>query len=96
MWIKILIYFFFNFYRTSNPREPFETIRISGLTPNVIREHIEEIFGAYGEIINCNFPVNNITKLNTGFCIVTYKSSDFARNAFEELNEVLFFSSSIE
>ena len=70
------------------PKEfSYKTIRVHGLTLNVLEAHLKEIFGRYGEV-SCNLPLQPITRVNKGYAILTYQSASAAKAAFDEMNEV--------
>lgn len=41
----------------SAPSTGFKVVVVGGLTKNVSRGHLEEIFGEYGRVTGCDLPV---------------------------------------
>ena len=77
--------------RPNEDRLSFQTIRVTGITRNVLENHIREIFGRYGTITSCHFPINQLTNAAQGFTIITYESTRAAQAAFDEMNQVNTF-----
>ena len=44
------------------PNGGFKVIVIGGITKNVSRGHLEEIFGEYGRVTGCDLPVFKVCK----------------------------------
>ncbi|MCQ2817180.1 MAG: RNA-binding protein with serine-rich domain 1 [archaeon] len=54
---------------------------VQGLTKNVNKAHLKEIFGNYGEINEVYFPIDNSTRLNKNYAFVEFKDLNDAEKA---------------
>ncbi|XP_029655354.1 RNA-binding protein with serine-rich domain 1-B-like [Octopus sinensis] len=71
----------------SPPMRPLK-IFITGLSMNVNKDHIYEIFGVYGSILNVNIP-SDIThpQFSKGHAYVTFEDPDSAEDAVKHFND---------
>ncbi|CAD6572387.1 MAG: hypothetical protein CYPHOPRED_004819 [Cyphobasidiales sp. Tagirdzhanova-0007] len=58
-----------------------KTIIVNHLTKNVTEKHVEEIFGAYGEVKKVEMPINRRVNAHRGSAIVVYLSTSDASKA---------------
>ncbi|EEB05864.1 RNA-binding protein [Schizosaccharomyces japonicus yFS275] len=72
--------------RSPSPRRYSSTILIENITRNVTKEHINEIFGAYGTIDDIDFPLFRKSHEPKGYCYVTYAYADQAETAVDRMN----------
>ncbi|KAK9762247.1 hypothetical protein K7432_012204 [Basidiobolus ranarum] len=63
------------------------TIRITGLTRNVGKAHIEEIFEFYGRVKEVELPINRKLSTNKGVAFVTFEKVIDAERAIECMHE---------
>ncbi|ORY28600.1 hypothetical protein BCR39DRAFT_451859, partial [Naematelia encephala] len=70
---------------SASPRPPaeegFKVIVISGLTKNVHKGHLEEIFGAYGRVVGLDLPIFKVSGLNRGKAALEYEGPAQAKEA---------------
>ncbi|KAL1920136.1 uncharacterized protein VTP21DRAFT_1282 [Calcarisporiella thermophila] len=70
-----------SFSRSRSPPPKSSKIYVDNLTRNVTREHLEEIFGRYGRIIDIDLPMNRTLGSNRGFAIIEFDNRSGAENA---------------
>lgn len=61
-------------------------IHVGRLTRNVVKDHILEIFGTYGEIRSVDFPVDRFQSFTRGFCYVDFVNPDGAEAAIKHMD----------
>ena len=62
-------------------------IHIGRLTRNVTKEHVIEVFSAYGEIKNVEYPMDRLHPQNgRGFAYVEFNNPDEAENAMKHMD----------
>lgn len=90
------VMFLFIFHRSPSPRRkrrerspiPRPTkIHIGHLTRNVTKEHIMEIFSAYGQIKMVDFAMDKLhPNQGRGFAYVEFETADEAENAMKHMD----------
>ncbi|ORY00474.1 RNA-binding domain-containing protein [Basidiobolus meristosporus CBS 931.73] len=63
------------------------TVRVTGLTRNVSKAHVEEIFEFYGRIKDVELPINRKLSANKGVAFVTFEKVIDAERAIECMHE---------
>lgn len=70
--------------RESTPRPT--RIHIGRLTKNVTKEHIIEVFSAYGSIRSVDYQLDRFHQHNRGFVYIEYETADEAENAMKHMD----------
>ena len=60
---------------------PRFVVRVEGLSRNVTKAHVEEIFGQVAEITQVAFPVNEATGYGRGYALLEYAQADDVKQA---------------
>ncbi|KAI9634457.1 uncharacterized protein MKK02DRAFT_37988 [Dioszegia hungarica] len=63
----------------------FKVIVVSGLTKNVHKGHLEEIFGEYGKITGLDLPLFKVSGLNRGKAAIEFEKSADAEMAVKHM-----------
>lgn len=61
-------------------------VHIGRLTRNVTKDHIFEIFSAYGSVKAVEFPLDRSHPFGRGFAYVEYETPDEAENAMKHMD----------
>lgn len=61
-------------------------LRVSNLTRNVKAEHLEEIFGQFGQVTSVSLAVDSRVGLSKGYGYVDFASYDDAQDAQESMD----------
>ncbi|ORZ16472.1 hypothetical protein BCR42DRAFT_36540 [Absidia repens] len=61
-------------------------LMVAQLTRNVNKDHIEEIFGVYGPLVEVDFPKHRRFKTNTGRAFVEYETVEDAEKAIAHMD----------
>ncbi|OCF43208.1 hypothetical protein I317_02915 [Kwoniella heveanensis CBS 569] len=84
--------------RTRSPRKPaangngkssaggFRVIVVSGLSKNVLKGHLEEIFGEYGRITGLDLPLFKVSGLNRGKAAIEFERPLDAQKAVKHMD----------
>lgn len=61
-------------------------VYVGKLSRNVVKDHIVEIFGTYGEIRTIDFPIDRFQPFNRGFCYIDFANPDGAEGAIKNMD----------
>ncbi|GFZ43354.1 hypothetical protein JCM24511_01074 [Saitozyma sp. JCM 24511] len=65
---------------------PHRVIVVSGLTKNVQKGHLEEIFGEYGKVTGLDLPLFKVSGLNRGKAALEYEEPEDAQKAVKHMD----------
>ncbi|KAK4686927.1 RNA-binding protein with serine-rich domain 1, partial [Tremellales sp. Uapishka_1] len=65
----------------------FKVIVVSGLSKNVMKGHLDEIFGEYGQVTGVDLPLFKISGLNRGKAAIEFSSASEAQSAVKHMND---------
>lgn len=69
-----------------SPSPPRYIIKVIGLSRNVTKDHVNEIFNNPAPILKVVFPVNDATGYGRGYAFVEYSSEEDAQKAIRFMN----------
>lgn len=75
--------------KSPSPAGPAKTakVQVTGLTRNVTKEHLAEIFGVYGNLKEVDMPTDRVhTHLGKGEAFVAYATVDDAEKAMKHMD----------
>ncbi|ORZ02690.1 hypothetical protein BCR43DRAFT_406586, partial [Syncephalastrum racemosum] len=62
-------------------------LEITNLTRNVTPDHIDEIFGQFGQIVKLDLPMNHKLRRNLGLAYVEYKTEEEMQKAISYMDK---------
>ncbi len=65
-------------------------VHIGRLTRNVTKDHVFEIFSAYGTVKQVEFPLDRSHPFGRGYAYVEYETPDEAENAMKHMDGGMF------
>ena len=73
-------------HRSPTPPPKPSKVHIGGLTRNVNKDHVIEIFSLHGKIRTVDLPLDRVTQLNRGFSYIQFESAADAEAAIKYMD----------